>query len=61
MQTLLISGIAVAAAYASSYSSNLTPSLGISICQGVALKRQKIKKRKRKERKRKEKFLNEHQ
>ena len=33
-QTWLRSGIAVSVAYASSYSSNYTPSLGASICHG---------------------------
>ena len=35
------SGIAVAVVQASSYSFNSTPSLGTSICMGMALKRQK--------------------
>ena len=40
------SGVAVAMAVVvvSSYSSDSTPSLGTSICRGVALKRQKKKK-----------------
>ena len=36
--------IAVAVAYTSSYSPDLTPSLGASICQGYAPKRQRKKK-----------------
>ena len=48
--------IAVALAWAGGYSSDLTPSLGTSMCPyaaGVALKRQK--KKRKKEKKRKEK------
>ena len=41
----LRSGVAVAGMYASSYSSDWTPSLGTSICHGCDLKRQKKKKR----------------
>ena len=40
-QTLLESHIAVAVAQASSYSFNLTSSLGMSICRGTALKGKK--------------------
>ena len=40
-QTLLGSCVAVAVAEASSYSSNQTPSLGTSICQGCSPKKQK--------------------
>ena len=40
----LRSGMAVAVAYASSYSSNLTPSLGTSICQGCSPKKTPPKK-----------------
>ena len=43
-QMWLRSGIAVAMAQASSYSSSLTPGLGTSICHIVALKRQKTNK-----------------
>ena len=46
LQTRLRSGVAVAVAEASSCSSDLTPSLGTSIAQGAALKRQKKKKKK---------------
>ena len=42
------SGVAVAVAVANSYSSNLTPSLGISICYWCGPKKTK-KKRKKKE------------
>ena len=43
--------IAVAEVWASSYSSNLTPSLGTSICHKCGPKKTKDKKKKRKERK----------
>lgn len=42
-QTWLGSGIAVAVVQASSYSSDWTPSLGISICLSMGLERQKKK------------------
>ena len=42
-QTQLGSGITVALAQAGGYRSNWTPSLGTSICCGVALKRQMTK------------------
>ena len=47
-QTQLGSGIAVPVAEAGSYSSNLTPSLGTSICRGCGPKKQKKKKTKNK-------------
>lgn len=52
-QTQLGPGIAVAVVKVGSYSSNLTPSLGTSICHRCGLKKQtnKKKERKRKERK----------
>lgn len=50
-QTQLGPGIAVAVVKVGSYSSNLTPSLGTSICHRCGLKKQtNKKKRKRKER-----------
>ena len=45
LQTWLGSGIAVAVAVAGGYSSDLTPSLGISICQGWGPKQKKRKKK----------------
>ena len=48
-QTRLGSGVAVALAYAGSYSSDLTPSLGTSLCSGCSPKKAiKEKKKKRK-------------
>ena len=47
LQTCLGSYLAVAVAEASNYSSDLTPSLGTSVC-GAALKRQGEKKKKKK-------------
>ena len=44
LQMQLGSGIAVAVAQANSYSSNLTPSLGTSICRGCSPKKTKPKK-----------------
>ena len=44
-KTWLGSGIAVALAWASGYSSNLTPSLENSICHGCSPKNQKTKKK----------------
>lgn len=50
-QTQLGPGVAVAVVKVGSYSSNLTPSLGTSICHRCGLKKQtNKKKRKRKER-----------
>ena len=43
----LRSRVAVAVVWASGYGSDLTPSLGTSICVCVALKRKKEKKKKR--------------
>ena len=43
----LRSRVVVAVAVAGSYSSHSTPSLGTSICSGLARKRQKTKKEKR--------------
>ena len=45
LQTRLGSHIAVAVAQAGSYSSNSTPSLGMSLCHGEALKREREKKK----------------
>ena len=42
------SGVAVAVAEASRCTSNLTPSLGTSICHGCSPKKQKKKKKKKK-------------
>ena len=55
LQMQLRSGIAVAVAYASGYSSDSTPSLGTSICHGCSPK--KFKRQKKKERK-KERNMN---
>ena len=43
LQTWLRSGVAVALAWAGSYSSDSTPSLGTTICQGCGPKRTKTK------------------
>ena len=43
-QTQLVPGIAVAVAYISSFSSDSTPSLGTSICLGLAIKKKKERK-----------------
>ena len=45
MQTWLRSGVAAAAAQASGYGSDLTPSLGTSICCGYGPKKKKKKKK----------------
>lgn len=50
-QTQLGPGIAVAVVKVGSYSSNLTPSLGTSICHRCGLKKQTNKKKKEKEKK----------
>ncbi len=44
LKTQLRSGVALAVAQAGSCHSDSTPSLGTSICQGVALKRKKKKR-----------------
>ena len=49
LQRQLGSGIAVAVAVPGSYSSDSTPSLGISICRGWGPKKTKKKKKKRAE------------
>ena len=46
MQAQLGSRLAVAVAQAGGYSSDLTPSLGTSMCLGVALKSKKVKVKK---------------
>ena len=46
-QTRLRSGMAVAVVQASSYSSNKTPSLGISLCRGCGPKKTKRPKKRR--------------
>ena len=48
LQTLLGSRVAVAVAVAGSYCSNLTPSLGTSICWGRPKKKKEAKKKKKK-------------
>ena len=45
LQTWFRSGIAVAVAQASGYSSDLTPSLGTSVCRGCSPKEQEKKKK----------------
>ena len=58
-QMQLRSGVSVAVVQASSYNSDLTPSLGVSICRGCSPKKQKKKERRKerkKERERNEKF-----
>ena len=53
-QTQLGPGIAVAVVKVGSYSSNLTPSLGTSICHRCGLKKKTKKKKKKKEKEKKE-------